>query len=318
MDKNMIKLMKDTYHGVASAFSQDENPNDVIRNMIIDACGGTTMDYRAIRDGKVNFSIIEEVINLAIELGSDSNSALWDYVEFKSGKLGDKPEFIVNDGSLLTVDVVADGTQGIRRQRLVGGTVTLNPVEKAIKIYEELSLIRSGRIDWVEFVNRVAKSFEADTFNEVAAAMKGVVTTGDFAKTGTFSETAMIELVEAVENATGQSAKILGSLSALRQLNMAITGDDVERDYYNMGYTGKFNGVPCFRITGKNLDTATNKYLYVIAGDDKFIKVYDEGETLVIPRDATQNADLTQEYTVIRKTAVGVAHAGILGKYTIS
>lgn len=321
MDKNMIKLMKDTYHGVTSAFSQEQNPNDIIRNMLVEACGGsTTMNYRAIRDGKINFSVIEEVINVALEIGSDTNSRIWDWVEFKNGKLGDKPEFTVNDGTLLTVDVVAGGTQGIRRQRLASSSLTLTPVEKAVKIYEELSLILSGRIDWVVFVNRVARSFEADAFNEVAAALRGVATTGDFAKTGTFSETSMIELIEAVENATGQSAKIVGSLSALRMLNMSdsgMAGDKIKDDYYNMGYMGRFNGTPCFRLTGKKLDTPTAKILYVIAGDDKFIKIYDEGETLVIPRDASQNADLTQEYTVIRKRAVGVVTAGILGKYTI-
>lgn len=321
MDKNMIKLMKDTYHGVTSAFSQEQNPNDIIRNMLVEACGGsTTMNYRAIRDGKINFSVIEEVINVALEIGSDANSRIWDWVEFKNGKLGDKPEFIVNDGTLLTVDVVAGGTQGIRRQRLTSSSLTLTPVEKAVKIYEELSLILSGRIDWVVFVNRVARSFEADAFNEVAAALRGVATTGDFAKTGTFSETSMIELIEAVENATGQSAKIVGSLSALRMLNMSdsgMAGDKIKDDYYNMGYMGRFNGTPCFRLTGKKLDTPTAKILYVIASDDKFIKIYDEGETLVVPRDASQNADLTQEYTVIRKRAVGVVTAGILGKYTI-
>ena len=92
MDKNMIKLMKDTYHGVTSAFSQEQNPNDIIRNMLVEACGGsTTMNYRAIRDGKINFSVIEEVINVALEIGSDANSRIWDWVEFKNGKLGDKP-----------------------------------------------------------------------------------------------------------------------------------------------------------------------------------------------------------------------------------
>ena len=68
------------------------------------------------------------------------------------------------------------------------------------------------------------------------------------------------------------------------------------------------------------LDAAGNFVLsdtrvYVIAGDDKFIKHYIEGEPIVIARDAADNADLTQEYTVIRREGIAVAVSATMGVY---
>lgn len=315
--KDFRKLASDVYNGVAGNFENGMTGNDVIVDMIKKACNGkTTIDFKDIRDGKVDFAVIEEVINTAIELGAAEDSAIWDFVDMKSGKLGDKPEFNVNSGNLFRVDTIADGTQGIRRQRLTSKSVTLTPETKAVKIYDELNRILAGRVDWATFVNRVALSFRKDMFNEVATMFNGITADTDFSKgAAAFNETDMIDLVTAVEDATGMKPVIFGSLQALRNLTMAMAGDEVKTDYYNMGYMGKWNGFSTFRVAGKNVDP---KALFVIAGDDKFIKFYDEGDTLVIPREATANADLTQEYTVIRKYGTALAMANVVGKYTLS
>lgn len=315
--KDFRKLASDVFNGVSCNFENGMTGNDVIVDTIRKACNGkTSIDYKDVRDGKVDFAIIEEVINAAIELGADDNSALWDFVDMKSGALGDKPEFIVESGSLLKVDIVADGTQGIRRQRATSKSVTLDTQTKAIKIYEELNRILAGRMSWVNFVQKVAASFKKDVYDTVATAFASVAPSASFVKQGSpFVENDLIDLVEAVENATGQKAKIFGSLKALRNLTMAVSGDEVNRDYYNMGYMGKWNGVPTFKITGAKIPT---NVLYITAGDDKFVKFYDEGGTTIIPRDAFDNADLTQEYTVLRKYGVAVATADVVGKYTIA
>jgi hypothetical protein len=242
-------------------------------------------------------------------------------IETKNGEWGDKPEFLVPDNSLLTVDVVANGTQGIRRQRLIGGQkVPLTPVNKAIKIYEELILILSGRIDWVEFVNRVAKSFEREFYASVAKQFNNL-STARFTVTasGSPSESGLLNLIEKVEAATGKTAYVLGTRTALRNFPMSQIGETVKDDYYDVGFSQRFNGTPCIRL--KNyLDAAGNFVLsdtrvYVIAGDDKFIKHYIEGEPIVIARDAADNADLTQEYTVIRREGTAVVVSDTMGVY---
>ena len=323
MEANFRKLCIDAYRGVPTAFAEG-NPTDVIVNKIKEANNGsTTIDYQAIRDGKCPelFAVIEELIDVALDVATLEDSPLKDMIETKNGEWGDKPEFLVPDNSLLTVDVVANGTQGIRRQRLIGGQkVPLTPVNKAVKIYEELILILSGRIDWVEFVNRVAKSFEREFYASVAKQFNNL-STARFTVTasGSPSETGLLNLIEKVEAATGKTAYVLGTRTALRNFPMSQIGETVKDDYYDVGFSQRFNGTPCIRL--KNyLDAAGNFVLsdtrvYVLAGDDKIIKHYIEGEPIVIARDAADNADLTQEYTVIRREGIAVVVSATMGVY---
>jgi hypothetical protein len=323
MEANFRKLCIDAYRGVPTAFAEG-NPTDVIVNKIKEANNGsTTIDYKAIRDGKCPelFSVIEELIDVALDVATLDDSPLKDMIETKNGEWGDKPEFLVPDNSLLTVDVVANGTQGIRRQRLIGGQkVPLTPVNKAVKIYDELILILSGRIDWVEFVNRVAKSFEREFYASVAKQFNNL-STARFTVTasGSPSESGLLNLIEKVEAATGKTAYVLGTRTALRNFPMSQIGETVKDDYYAVGYSQSFNGTPCIRL--KNyLDDAGNFVLsdtrvYVLAGDDKIIKHYIEGEPIVIARDAADNADLTQEYTVIRREGIAVVVSATMGVY---
>lgn len=323
MEANFRKLCIDAYRGVPTAFAEG-NPTDVIVNKIKEANNGsTTIDYKAIRDGKCPelFAVIEELIDVALDVATLEDSPLKDMIETKNGEWGDKPEFLVPDNSLLTVDVVANGTQGIRRQRLIGGQkVPLTPVNKAVKIYEELILILSGRIDWVEFVNRVAKSFEREFYASVAKQFNNL-STARFTVTasGSPSETGLLNLIEKVEAATGKTAYVLGTRTALRNFPMSQIGETVKDDYYDVGFSQRFNGTPCIRL--KNyLDAAGNFVLsdtrvYVLAGDDKIIKHYIEGEPIVIARDASDNADLTQEYTVIRREGIAVVVSATMGVY---
>ena len=323
MEANFRKLCIDAYRGISTAFAEG-NPTDVIVNKIKEANNGsTTIDYKAIRDGKCPelFAVIEELIDVALDVATLDDSPLKDMIETKNGEWGDKPEFLVPDNSLLTVDVVANGTQGIRRQRLIGGQkVPLTPVNKAVKIYEELILILSGRIDWVEFVNRVAKSFEREFYASVAKQFNNLSTARfTVTATGSPSESGLLNLIEKVEAATGKTAYILGTRTALRNFTMTQVGEKVKDDHYDMGYSGKFNGTDCIRL--KNyLDAAGNFVLsdtrvYVLAGDDKIIKHYIEGEPIVIARDAADNADLTQEYTVIRREGIAVVVSATMGVY---
>lgn len=327
-DNNIVKLAVDAYKKIPSAFAEG-NPSDVIRNALIDANGGSTkLDYRAIRDGECKglFALVEELIDAVVYEGLPKGSPIFDFVEYKNGRLGDKPVFYIPDNSLLAVDVVASGTQGIRRQRIVDGRdVTLTPMNKTVKIYEELDRILAGRIDWIEFVNRVSKSFIANTYADIATAFGGLYSNvaTPYAVTGTFAEDKLVELIEHVEAATGKTAKIIGTRMALRKINMAVSGHEVESDYYNFGFAGKFNGTPCFRMTNSHKAGTTDFVLndtdiLVVAGDDKFIKHYTEGQSLIIPGEPTNNADLTQEYTVIDKSATTIALADTIGVYRMA
>ena len=315
---NLRQLCIDVYNGVDVKFENGETGNDMIVNAINKAFGNIDMsNAQAVKEalayGKVDFAIINEVISTAIDLTTEDGSAIWNFVDYKNGALGDKNEFYVEGSDLLRVDVVTRGTQGVRRQRMLSKKISVETVTKAIKIYDEISRIASGRINWAAFVDKIGKSFANDRFNAVVSAFSGITASGDYAKGSSFTESAMIDLLTTVEN-DGNKPKIFGSLQALRNLTMAQTGETIKDDYYNMGYMGKFNGYDCFRIAGKNVP---NNKLFVVGADEKFIKIYDEGDTLTIPHDFTETADMTQELQVQRTYGVTVAMGSKVGVYTI-
>ena len=95
---------------------------------------------------------------------------------------------------------------------------------------------------------------------------------------------------------------------------MSMTGETIKDDYYNFGYMGKFNGYDTFRISGKNVPTDK---LFVIGSDEKFIKMFDEGDTLTIPHNFTETADKTQELQVERTYGVEVVMANKVGIYQL-
>ena len=319
MTNDLRKLAIDVYNGVDVKFENGETGEDMIRNALNKAFGGINLNdgnavKKALAYNKVDFEIINEIISVAIDLSAQENSALWDFVELKRGDLGDQNKFVVEGSDLLHVDVITHGTQGVRRQRLLSTELTVPTETKAIKIYEEMVRLAAGRTNWAKFVEKVGKSFDNDRFTAVAQAFTGITASGDYAKGGSFTESNMINLLTTVEN-NGQKPKIFGSLQALRNLTTAMTGETVKDDYYNMGYMGKFNSYDCFRIAGKGIPT--NK-LFVVGADEKFIKMYDEGETITIPHSWTETADKTQELQVERTYGVEVVMGGKVGVYTIS
>ena len=324
----LIKLAVDTVKGVPSAFSEG-NPSDVIRNALIEANGGSTkIDVKAMRKTNGSFyELVEELIVASIIEGLPESNPIFKWAETKNGKAGDKPEFRVHKDSVLAVAEVANGTLGIRRQRIFGDTTkTLTPIPHAVKVYEELQRLLTGRADWVDFVNAVSRSFILDTNRAIADAFASIATTTPnvISETGSFSEASMVDLIEKVEmNNPGKTARIFGTKTALRNLNVStsnMVGETIKDDYYNMGYMGKFNGTEVFELkNGLKTDGATkildDTKLYVIATDEQFIKYYNEGDALIVESKLGDNSDLTQDYTVINTYAVAVELADKIGLY---
>ena len=147
--ENIVKLAVDAYKGKVEKYS-DGQTQDVLRQALIDANNGkATLNYKDIRDGKCNglFSIIEEVLSRTVVEGLTGDDYFNALVDFRNVAEGDQNLFLVEDSNLFVVADVADGTQGIRRQRLGGVSETSIPTTmKMVRIYEELNRVLSGRV----------------------------------------------------------------------------------------------------------------------------------------------------------------------------
>lgn len=322
--KEIVKLAIDAYKGNVEQYSVGQS-QDVLRRALVDANGGSTvLDYKKIRDGKCTglFSLIEEILSRTVVEGLQGDEFFNAFVDFRNVAEGDKNLFIVEDSNLFVVADAADGTQGIRRQRLGGSTEASIPTSlKVVRIYEELNRVLAGRVDFNTFINKVAESFRQKMLGDIyalwsnaTAAQLGGVTY--FPTAGSYDEDDLLDLISHVEAAAnGKQATIVGTKKALRRLKESIQCDGAKDELHNLGYYGKFNGTPIVAIPQRHKVGSTefvmdDDTITIIAGDDKPIKVVYEGNPIVLMGDPMNNADFTQEYLYGEKYGMGIVLAG--------
>lgn len=332
---DIVKLGVDSFNGRVEKYSNDKAQKALTEALIEANNGSTKLDPRAIRDGKCNgvFAIAEQILaNTVIDqlTNTDFFNALVDY---RNVAAGDQAVFRVNDANLFVVSEIADGTQAIRRQRLVGETdVPITPTVHAVRIYEELSRVLAGRVDFNHMIDVVARSFTQKTLDDIytlwanatAADLGGAVYFP--AATNVFNLDTLLGVVEHVEAAAGgATATIIGTKAALRALIPSIVGTDEKNTVDANGYMGTFYGSPVIAIPQRHRTNTTNfvfddKTITIIAGageDSKPIKFVYEGNPLIIQRDPRENMDLTYEYFYAEKYGLGLITAGNagIGKY---
>lgn len=331
MDKmNVVKLAIDAIqHKVAGNYS-DTQTSDTLRQALIDANGGSTeLNIKTFYRGNALFDIIEEIIPYVTKEGLTGNEFFMQMVDYRNLKLGDKNEFWTEDKSEFIIADAAQGTQGIRRQRLnAGEKVSVATKLKVVKVYEELNRLLAGRVDFNTFIDRVGGAMTKKILEDIYTAFSGITTTtaglnSTYVKAGSFSEETLLELVEHVEATTGKTAKIIGTKTALRKITTATVADEAKSDMYNIGFYGKFNGVDMVAVkqqhkVGTDTFILDNSKVYVIASDDKPIKVIDEGDGLLVQTNPLDNADMTQEYLFGQAYGVALMFNDKIGVDTIS
>lgn len=331
----IVRLAVDAYKGHVEKYSQKQS-QEVLRQALIEANNGkTSLNYKDIRDGKCSglFALVEEILSRTVVDGLQADEFFNALVDFRNVAEGDSPVFVANDSTLFYVSEAADGTQGIRRQRLSGVTETTIPTSlKVVKFYEELNRVLAGRIDMNELINKVSESMRQKLRTDMYKVWENVTPAqlggnAYYPVAGPFDEDTMLDTIAHVEAAAGgKQATIIGTKKALRNLGSSIMSDGAKEDLYGLGYYGKFYGSPVIAVPQRHVPGTTNfvfddDMLTIVAGDDKPIKVVYEGNPIVIMGDPFKNADLTQEFMYGEKYGMGIVLAGGnagIGRYEIS
>lgn len=335
---DMAKIARvaiDAYKGCVKDYSVADSQSLITKGLIEYNNGKTYLDYKDIRDGKCPglFSFLEETLSATVVEGLQGDEYFNALCDFRNVAEGDQNIFLVEDNELFVIADTADGTQGVRRQRLGGVSETAIPTAlKTVRIYEELNRVLAGRVDFNHFINKVAESFRQKLLNDVYTLWTGA--TADqlggvtyFPAAGAYDEDELLELINHVEAAAGgKPATIVGTKTALRALKDAISSETTKNDLYNLGYVGKFYGTPVVATPQRHKVGSTefvmdDNVLTIIAGDDKPIKVVYEGNPIVLMGDPMTNADFTQEYLYGEKYGMGIVLAGGnsgIGRYEIA
>lgn len=328
----VLKIMIDAVKGVNMENYSKGETSEAIRNALIEMNGGSKkLNLKNFYRGSQLYALVQELIPAIIDEGFKDEDTLFSLVEYRNIADGDEEEFYVEGNSYFLVADAAAGIRGVRRQRIdKSETVTVKTSVKVVRIYEELNRLLAGKVSFDKFVENVAKSFKqkilADAYkaiSEMSQTTVGLDSNYVVAGTGSGDEDALIDLIQHVEAATGKEARIYGTKAALRKVSTAVVSDEAKKDLYEMGYYGKFNGTEmiCMRQVhkvGTSVFALDDSKLYIIAGDDKPVKIVNEGEGLLYEGDATNNNDLTQEYVYGQTFGVGVVCAEKMGVFTLA
>ena len=332
MDTNIAKVAIDAIRGRKLGNYSSGETSDSLRKAFIELNGGSNkINKKTFHRGNELFDLVEEMLPVVIDEGITSSNYLMSLVDYRNVAEGDENKFRTKGEATFIVRDVAAGIQGVRRQRISDGEeVTVKTSVHIVKVYDELNRFLSGRIDFNDLVDGVAKSFEKQIAADVIACLNGVTANtkglnSTYVTGGTFNENDLITLIDHVEAANnGQKAIIVGTKLALKKVTTADTASsDAKNNYFNLGYYGKFAGTDMVVAPqAHNADGQTfalkNDTIYVIAADDKPIKMVNEGDGLLIEGDATNNADLTQEYTYAQAYGTAFLASAKMGVYKVS
>ena len=199
----IVRMAVDAYHGTPTKYSVSESMDTLRQAMVAANNGSTMLNYKDIRDGKCVglFALVEEILSRTIVEGFQGNEYFKALVDFRNVALCDKNLFEVEDGDLFVVSDAADGTQGIRRQRLGGMTETSIPTTfKVVRIYEELNRVLSGQVDFNRFIQKVSESFQKKTLDDIYSLW--ISATADdfggntyFPAAGAYDEDTLLDLI---------------------------------------------------------------------------------------------------------------------------
>lgn len=192
----------------------------------------------------------------------------------------------------------------------------------------------AGRIDWATFIRKIYEAFDKKVNDMVYAAVMSagnkVLPTSQFTKTGALVKDTLIELVEDVQTANGTEAVIMGTKTALSKLSALIDvqwiSNNMKDERNTTGRLGIWEGIRLVEIPQSFApnDTTTklvdnNKLLIMPVADNKFIKIFNEGDAQV--RDITDkdvNMDMTYEFEYQMKMGVATVIGRKFGMWTIT
>lgn len=336
---NFSQLMFDTAKGVEKVSKEEANKK--IREVMFEILGvdekSTRKEiHKAIRRHKVDvFEVIEETVENLLVSGWGENPFFNQFVEMKSMADGDTNIFYTPDEVILTVAEVSGNHHDLFRQRLGGGkTFSVKTSWYGIKIYTEYELFMAGRVDWATFVQKIYEAFDKKMndmlYSAVMAAGEKIVPKSQFVKTGSLATETVIALVDDVQRATGEEVVIMGTKSALAKLNaledIQWVSDSMKEERHTTGRIGVFMGVRLVEIpqayapnTTESVLVDNNKLLFMPVGDNKFIKLYNEGDAQIKEvSDGTTNMDATMEYEYQMKMGIATVIGKKFGMWTLA
>lgn len=318
--------------------------NDAVRNVCfeqlgLDAKSTEKQIKRALKSDRATalFEVIEEIIEQEIEYGFRDNEFFNNFVEMRNLADGDRTDFWTDEDIILNVAKVSGDQHSYTIQRLASGSSYTVPTSRyAVKVGGDIRLFLTGRKDWSELIDAVAKAYTHKIQNELYAefmnaATKLPVTTG-FTGTGALSASKKDDFDEIISNVATVnnvcSVVIMGTKTALKKLNALADVDwasDAQKEAIaNTGILGSYEGTTLLEIPQRFKDNKLAEKLVdpsillifpVI--DYKPIKFIDGGETTLEVSEVGDTADDMQTYEAQRRMGIATIITRQFGQWDL-
>ena len=245
----------------------DREADDTIRNYLFSELGLNEKSSnkeikRALESeaGKAFFAIIEEVIDEIIITGWKDNEFFNDFVEVRNMSDGDANEFWTEKDIILNVAKISGDAHDLVMQKLnEGQSFTVPTAVYGIKVGSDIRMFLTGRLNWNEFTQAVARAFvnaiQEELYAEFMDAASKLPVTAGFIGNGALSaasKDAFDEIISNVETVNGTQVVILGTKTALKKLN-ALTkiewiADSMKESVARTGILGDYEGTTLIEI----------------------------------------------------------------------
>jgi hypothetical protein len=255
------------------------------------------------------------------------------YTDVRTGGFGDNFSFDVEPNDLFYVTKAGRGKRHAEQQKSFNGQVIVTPVERDIAVAVNLYRVLAGKENLAAFAMKALRSMETemayDAWSAFDTAFAAVpTTTNKELKYSGWSQLNAIKLSDKVTNYNnGAKAIFVGTRAAVASIlpsdsNYRI---QIDSDYVKVGYVQNFFGIDILVLPQKAnwkdpyQCMLNDDVIYCMSvGAQKPVKLCIEGSTLSIADEVYANSNLTQQTTMKKMWACGIASNSTYGEITIS
>lgn len=321
---DLERISIDEYYGRKECFSDlKKSGSDIIRDEILEAIGkpmpSNREDFRRWFKGVSNdcFALLEKTITVV-----HNDIAFEQFGDFTQTEIlneGEAPDYTIENTDLFDVSVKATGVGTALRQKMHNGKLETTPFVLTIKIYDEFFRFLTGRINWTNLVDRVAKSMSHKLATIVSGTLFGAYDDVNNPFHVSCNKDAVDEKLQDVINklsARVGDVQILGTkaaLSNIQGLGGVYTQDASDKRMF--GYTKVFGGVQCVELAqgfdkdAKEYDIPNDKILVVPTNEKLVYTAFEGGIEIDENLDKLGRKDRQIEMEMSRMARVGIALA---------
>lgn len=331
----LTNLMNDSLSKKVGLFADgaDKYTDQAIREAFFEILGEDKLTWQNFRNHKNEiYTVMENVLTTNLPLAWENSPFYDQFVDTKNGALGDSNEFVVEDNSILVASRFSGNHWNTDRQKLQGKKgFSVSTEWIYIRVYDELERFLKGTVTLPEMMAKLQKGFTNEIDTRIYTSFNGIATylPAKFQETGSYDRDTMSDLIQRVQIASQKNVVLAGTKSALSHIVDGVeAGRMSERQKDELATKGAlldFTGlgvqaieIPQTFVRGTYDFKVDNKSIFVLPDNEKFIKLYFEGDTRARDLGAQDTNDMTIDSEIQTKLGVSVIVSNLIGKYTIS